>query len=301
LGFYVGTVHGEPSPDEDQNDSVQSRMSGPSPSGRDYSKVTLVVYSGVEVPSVVEMPIKDAKIALAEKWFVVDQQWGDTASTQQEVGKVMFQEPGGGEAAEEGSSVKVWVSYTEVPEVTGAKVDDAVAAMENAWFVVTLKKDQKTEDESKWGRVYSQSIQAKERYAETGVAVELNAYDSPKLPDEKTSHPVLGAWEGYTINNGRTDGKNKSNRYIEIQSVDHNGNFKGFYESAEKSKYKVLGTVKGDEIFIHSHWFGGEYKYKGILNTQQMTIKGTWSSICSICPGKSEWRLIDGHFYLKKK
>lgn len=181
--------------------------------------------------------------------------------------------------------------------------NNAESAMKAAWFVPNSIEGKAIENKDKWGTIYSQSLQPEGKFAEADKKVTLRFYKKPEKKKQSSIHPLVGVWEGYTIDNRRTDGKNKRNRYIKIQSVDHNGNFKGFYISGEKNKYQVLGTVNGNKIFLHSSMYLSEAKYEGILNTQQMTIKGKWSFsniMLRSRAGESGWRQNVGPFYLKK-
>ena len=275
--------------------------------GKGYDSVTVTFYPEYQkpvAPAITTLKLSEARGFLEEMGLSLnpDHEWGDQADSEGQVGKIQKQLPAEGEPIEPGGEVKAWVYYTVVPKVLTMSKNNAESAMKAAWFVPTSTQGKAVKNKDKWGTIYSQTLQPEKKFAETGAKVTLRFYKKPEKKKNSPDHPLIGVWEGSAKDNRRTDGK-VTNLNIKIQSVDHNGNFKGFHidTGGKKSKYKVIGTVNGNNIFIHSRWYGGENKYKGILNAQQMTIKGRWSSVCRICIGTTEWRLNIGPFYLKKK
>jgi beta-lactam-binding protein with PASTA domain len=311
-GFSMAPEGCDPPPTKDFSLLAKEQKPAAYTPGKGYDTVTVTFYPEFQspvVPGITTLKFSKAQGLLEEMGLSLspDLAWGEQAATRKQVGKIQKQQPAEGEPIEPGGEVKAWVYYTVVPKVLTMSKNNAESAMKAAWFVPNSTKGEAVKNKNKWGTIYSQTLQPEKKFAETDMKVTLKYYTKPAKKKKSSDHPLVGAWKVNTIEHSRANllmkKDRKNNRYIKIQSVDHNGNFKGFYiNSGEDDKYKLLGTLNGNKIFFHctlpKAWYA--YKYNGILNTQQMTIKGSWSYQCIVCDDSS-WQLNVGPFYMKKK
>ncbi|HEU4979309.1 MAG TPA: Stk1 family PASTA domain-containing Ser/Thr kinase [Solirubrobacteraceae bacterium] len=107
------------------------------------SLVTLYVSSGkprIAVPDVTGQNVDDAKTNLSDFTVVVKEKVDDSADP----GTVLSQDPAGGAVAPKGTKVTLTVAKAsgkvEVPDVTGQRVQDATAALQDAGFNVAVKQ-----------------------------------------------------------------------------------------------------------------------------------------------------------------
>ncbi len=311
-GFSMAPEGCDPPPKEELSLLAKEQKPEAYTPGKGYDTVTVIFYPEYQkpvTPAITTLKLSEARDVLEEMGLSLnpDPEWGDQAETREQVGKIQIQQPAEGEPIEPGGEVKAWVYYTVVPKVLTMSKDNAESAMKAAWFVPNSEKGEAVKNKDKWGTIYSQALQYDEKFAKPDIKVTLKFYKKPEKKKKSSAHPLVGAWKVNTIEHSRANlpmkKDRKNNRYIKIQSVDHNGNFKGFYmNSGEDRKYKLLGTLNGNKIFLHCTLPRATYvyKYNGILNTQQMTIKGRWSYQCLRC-NDSSWQLNVGPFYMKKK
>ena len=280
--------------------------------GKGYDTVTVDIYpeyKDLTTPDITTFELSKAQGALEDIGLnlTLDAQWGELASTKDQVGTIQKQQPAAGDPIEPGGKIKVWVYYTVVPKVLTMPKEKAVSTMKAAWFIPSILQGEAVENKYKWDTIYSQTLKSGKKVAKTDMEVSLKFYKKPVKKKQNSGHTLVGAWAVTTVEHSRANlhmkKDRKNNRYIKIQSVDHTGNFKGFYiNSGEDRKYKLLGTLNGNKIFFHCTLPKAPYayKYNGILNTQQMTIKGKWSYQC-LCCNDSSWQLNVGPFYMNKK
>lgn len=140
-GLEPGMVTREFS-DEVPRGSVISTSPDPGTERRAGSAVALVVSKGspVEVSDVTGASLADAQAELEQAGLKVEVATETVTSDEFEQGQVAVQSPEGGSEAEQGDTVTLTVSkgpeMIEVPDVVGASVDDAKAALEGAGFTV---------------------------------------------------------------------------------------------------------------------------------------------------------------------
>ncbi len=123
-------------------------------------EVTLVVSSGparVEVPAVVGQGEEEAAAALEDANFEVRTQ--DRETEDADPGQVVAQDPEGGAQATEGATVTITVArepqVEEVPDVTGATLEEALAELQEAGFDVD-PADVEVDDPDEVGVVQTQ-------------------------------------------------------------------------------------------------------------------------------------------------
>jgi serine/threonine-protein kinase len=129
------------------------------------------------VPSVVRLPVDDARELLTEQGFAVEvlRRASDAAPR----GIVFEQRPEAGTELREGGTVRITASVgaatTEVPDVVGSAEDDAVAALEDAGLEARVARVPSDEEE---GIVVAQAPQAGAD-ARRGSAVRVNVSGGP--------------------------------------------------------------------------------------------------------------------------
>ena len=118
---------------------------------------------GIKVPNVFSFPVDEAEALLERTGFNVERREQPTSTYPP--GRVVAQEPDGGDKAPEGSTVIIYVSVPEenqttVPDVLGMTEDEATAAISNAGLRTTViyqNESNKGQAKKNRGRVWKQS------------------------------------------------------------------------------------------------------------------------------------------------
>lgn len=263
----------EPPPTKNLSLRAKKQVPAANASGKGYETVTVTFYPKYQklvTPKLTGFELSKAQGILEELKLSSEFVWGEHATTKDQVGTIQKQQPVEGDPIEPDGEVKAWVYYTAVPKVLTMSKEDAVSAMRTAWFVPNTIEGEAVENKYKWGTIYSQTLKPMEKVAKVDIGVNLKFY---KKPEKRSEQALVGYWEGYE----KFKEKKKTVFHLDIISVNSDGKFKATaIFPAGDYKRLVYGTIKKNEMtFIRKDPIIAASIYHGIVDVQQMTIKGT--------------------------
>ncbi|WP_328425885.1 Stk1 family PASTA domain-containing Ser/Thr kinase [Streptomyces sp. NBC_00443] len=192
----VGEVTKKPCEDQPQGKICEQNPEPKTTVDKD-SSIDLVVSTGapkVTVPSVIGLPLDEAKQQLEDDEFVVKTETRETSSD--DPNTVLNQDPRRGEEVEKGSTITLTIAKAEekstVPDVLGKTCDEAKAQMTANELVGTCT-DVETQDPNQVGKVIATSPEAgSEANKNSTVTIQIG-----KQAQQKTQVPsVVGQTVG---------------------------------------------------------------------------------------------------------
>ncbi|MCP3900533.1 MAG: PASTA domain-containing protein, partial [Desulfobacteraceae bacterium] len=169
-GFSMAPEGCDPPPTEDLAGRAKDQEPEAYTPGKAHDTVTVTFYPEYQsptTPGITTFELSKAQGILEETKLnlTLDAQWGELASTKEQVGTIQKQQPAEGDPIEPGGVIKVWVYYTVVPKVLTMPKGKAVPAMKAAWFVPNVEKGEAVENKYKWDTIYSQTLKPGKKVA----------------------------------------------------------------------------------------------------------------------------------------